>query len=265
MSVTATGYNLTYQWQENTGSGWNNISNGGVYSGATTSSLTLTSPTFTMNGYQYHVIVTGGCGAPVTSNAVSIVVRDNAVITVQPVAPAAVCQGTGTQVMSVTATGYNLTYQWQENTGSGWNNISNGGVYSGATSSSLTLTSPTFTMNGYQYHVIVTGGCGGPLASNIVAIVVNAFPLGVSTPATQTVCSDAAITTILLSTGNSMAGTTYSWTRIIILVSQDWQRQAAAISAVHLITSQAPIRQLHILSHQPVQQGVSVIHSRQQL
>ena len=76
---------------------------------------------------------------PVTSSAVSIVVRDNPVITVQPVAPVAVCQGTGTQVMNVTATGYTLTYQWQENTGSGWNNISNGGVYPGATTNSLTL------------------------------------------------------------------------------------------------------------------------------
>src|SRR5450759_963018 len=86
----------------------------------------------------YRVIVTGGCGAPVTSNAVNIVIVDNPVITVQPVAPAAVCEGSGIQIMSVTATGYNLTYRWQENQGAGWNNVVNGGIYSGALTNSLT-------------------------------------------------------------------------------------------------------------------------------
>ncbi|MGD0755450.1 MAG: hypothetical protein ABR927_10365, partial [Bacteroidales bacterium] len=112
ISVTATGYNLTYQWQENQGSGC-------VYTGTQTNTLTLTNPTLGMNGYQYRVIVTGGCGSPVTSNAVSIIIRANPVITVQPLAPAAVCESSGIQTISVTATGYNLTYQWQENQGSG--------------------------------------------------------------------------------------------------------------------------------------------------
>ena len=106
-----------------------------------------------MNGYQYRVTVTGGCGSPLTSSVVAIEVRANPVITTQPAAPAAVCEGSGTQVMSVTATGYTLSYQWQENQGSGWNNVVNGGVYSGATTGSLTLTSPALVMNGYQYRV----------------------------------------------------------------------------------------------------------------
>src|SRR5664280_1649894 len=48
---------------------------------------------------------------------------------------------------------------------------------------------------------------------SLVVATINAVPLGVSTPSTQTVCSDAAITTIVLSTSNSMTGTTYAWTR----------------------------------------------------
>ncbi len=47
-----------YQWQVNTGSGFTNISNGGVYSGATTASLTLSNTPTSMNGYKYRVIVT---------------------------------------------------------------------------------------------------------------------------------------------------------------------------------------------------------------
>ena len=128
--------------------------------------------------------------------------RANPVITRQPAAPSAVCEASGTQVMSVTATGYTLSYQWQENQGSGWNNVVNGGVYSGATTGSLTLTSPALVMNGYQYRVTVTGGCGSPLTSSVINITVNQRPIGVSTPSSQTVCSNVPITQIVLTTSN---------------------------------------------------------------
>ncbi|MDA3910579.1 MAG: GEVED domain-containing protein [Bacteroidales bacterium] len=61
-TVTATGGGLSYQWQENTGSGWSNVSNGGVYSGATTASLLLTSPSASMDSYEYRCVVTNSCG-----------------------------------------------------------------------------------------------------------------------------------------------------------------------------------------------------------
>jgi hypothetical protein len=68
----------TYQWQESTngGSGWNNISDGGVYAGATTNSLSLTKPPASYNGYQYRCIASN-C-TPVqttTSNAVTLTVN----------------------------------------------------------------------------------------------------------------------------------------------------------------------------------------------
>ena len=210
MTVTATGYTLSYQWQENQGSVWNNIVNGGVYSGATTSSLTLTSPALVMNGYQYRVIVTGGCGTPLNSSAVPIEVRANPVITVQPVSPAAVCEGTGTQVMTVTATGYTLNYQWQENQGSVWNNIINGGVYSGAGNNTLTLTSPTLLMNSYQYRVIVTGGCGTPLKSSAVPIEVRANPVITVQPVSPAAVCEGTGTQVMTvtATGYSL---NYQW------------------------------------------------------
>jgi hypothetical protein len=48
-----------YQWQESTDNGatWNDITDGGIYSGATTNTLTLTGVTDTMNGYDYQVLV----------------------------------------------------------------------------------------------------------------------------------------------------------------------------------------------------------------
>ena len=48
---------LKYQWQEDSGSGFVNISDGGIYSGALTQTLTLTNVT-DQDGYSYRVIVT---------------------------------------------------------------------------------------------------------------------------------------------------------------------------------------------------------------
>ncbi|MFA9391982.1 MAG: hypothetical protein ACERKD_19390 [Prolixibacteraceae bacterium] len=62
-----------FQWQENTGSGWVDITNGGVYSGATTATLTLTAPPFSMNNYQYQLVLTSPayiCDIDITSDAV---------------------------------------------------------------------------------------------------------------------------------------------------------------------------------------------------
>jgi hypothetical protein len=66
----------------NGGTTWNNITNGGVYSGATTSTLTLTGVTPGMNNNQYRVIVTGtaACGAA-TSAAATLTVSAQPAVT----------------------------------------------------------------------------------------------------------------------------------------------------------------------------------------
>lgn len=54
----ATGnYGVTYQWQENSGGGFANITNNATYYGATTDSLTIISPASSMVGYQYQCLV----------------------------------------------------------------------------------------------------------------------------------------------------------------------------------------------------------------
>jgi hypothetical protein len=66
---------VSYQWQVlSPGSSWTNVSNTTPFSGATTSTLTITSVPASLNGSQFRVLVGGSCGNPVTSNAVSLVV-----------------------------------------------------------------------------------------------------------------------------------------------------------------------------------------------
>jgi hypothetical protein len=194
-SVTATGSGLTYQWQEYISS-WNNVSNGGVYSGATTTTLTITNPTSAMNGYKYRCVVNGTCSSATSNGAATLIVNSAPVITGQPASPAAVCAGTGSPAFTVTATGAGLTYQWQEFISS-WINVSNGGVYSGATSATLTITNPTFAMSGYKYRCVVSGTCAPTATSDgLATLTVNRAPAGLSfTTASPSYCNGTAITT----------------------------------------------------------------------
>jgi len=59
---------VSYQWQENSGSGFADITDGGIYTNATTPTLTISFPTVAMSGYKYRCIVTGDCVPEASTN-----------------------------------------------------------------------------------------------------------------------------------------------------------------------------------------------------
>jgi hypothetical protein len=67
------------------------------------------------------------------------------------------------------------TYQWQVDSGSGFNNISNGGIYSNATTSTLNLSGVGVSENGNSYRCVITSSCGN-VTSNSASLTVNATP-----------------------------------------------------------------------------------------
>jgi hypothetical protein len=99
------------------------------------------------------------------------------------------------------------TYNWQIIPIAG----GNGAITPGATPNLITVhwNSPgTCTLSVTETNSF---GCVGTPQTQQVTI--NPLPLAVATPPTQTVCSDVAITTIVLSTSNGLVGTTFAWTR----------------------------------------------------
>ncbi len=207
MSVTATGTGLSYSWRRAGVA----VVNGGVISGQGTATLTLTNPT-AANAGSYDVVVSGTCAPAVTSSAVTVTVNAAPAITAQPTAPAAVCSGSGTQTMSVTATGAGLTYSWRRAGVA----VVNGGVISGQGTATLTLTNPT-AANAGSYDVIVSGTCAPAVTSSAVTVTVNAAPAITAQPtAPAAVCSGSGTQTIsVTATG---AGLTYSWRRAGVAV-----------------------------------------------
>ena len=194
----------SYQWQVsvNGGVSYANITDGGIYSGSTTSTLNLNVVPLTNNGNLYRVIVSGTCAPPVNSNGALLTVNQNVVINTQPITQT-ICEGSSV-IFSVVAVGTGLTYQWREN----GVNISDGGVYSGATTATLTMSNVPNTFNGRAYSVIVTGTCSS-LPSASATLTVNRIPNAFAADAA--ICSGQT-TNISITNPNAVPSTTFTWT-----------------------------------------------------
>jgi hypothetical protein len=99
---------------------------------------------------------------------------DNPVIVQQPAG--ANISDLGDASFNVVATGAS-TYQWQESPDGGatWNDILDGGIYSGATTQTLNLTVVPISMDDYLYRVVITGGNCTVISNQAL---LNVVPLG---------------------------------------------------------------------------------------
>ncbi|MCW3082637.1 MAG: hypothetical protein JWP12_3 [Bacteroidetes bacterium] len=204
-SVTATGA-VSYQWQQNTGSGFTNLANGGIYSGVTTTTLTINPATTAMNTYQYRCILNASCGGSTISNAVILTVTPNVAASVAIAASPSttICAGTSVTFTATPANGGTTpAYQWKVN-----------GVNVGTNSPTYITTTLT---NGNTVTCVMTSNAacviGSPATSNTLTITVNPnLPVSMSiaaSPAT-TICAGTSVTFTATPTNG---GTTpaYQW------------------------------------------------------
>lgn len=205
-NTTANGTNLTYQWYVLSGVTSSPISNGGVYSGATTASLTITGATTALSGNKYYCVVSGTCSPSVQTNNANLTVNELPVINTQPISTT-VCANVNA-TFSIGAVAGVITYQWQVNTGSGFTNITNGAPYTGMNSAVLTVINPQASQNGYTYRCLVGSFCGPVLTSSTVTLNVNTAPAIVGAPANSTVCAGSGTSFATAATGTAIG---YQW------------------------------------------------------
>jgi hypothetical protein len=207
-STTASGPDLLYQWQVNTGAGFVNIANAGIYAGANGTTLTISAATPAMSGYQYRCLVSNAvCTTAAITTAATLTVNALPLISTSPVSQT-ICTGS-TINFSVTASGTGISYQWQVNTGAGFANISNSGIYTGATTATLTLTGVTVPLSGYQYRCVVSGTCTPAVTSAAATLTVHA-PVVIerSAPAVEICAGGSASFTIMAVSGPAII---YQW------------------------------------------------------
>lgn len=141
---------------------------GGEYTGARTG-MTIAQYKAAINNTANWTIYTAPNGVN-TYNMTAFTLVSPPSITAQP-SNSTVCASSNT-TFSITASNAS-SYQWQVNTGSGFTNVSNGGVYSGATTATLTITGATASMNSYQYNCVATGSASPAATSNSATLTVN--------------------------------------------------------------------------------------------
>ena len=230
-SVTVTGTTPTYQWQENTGSGFVNLSNTGAYSGVNTATLTITGVTAGMNGYQYRCVVANECTPSANSNSASLNVGAVATITAHP-SNSNVCPGVNVN-FSVTVTNA-TSYQWQVNTGSGFVDLTNTAPYSGVSTATMTITGTTVAMNNYQFRCVV-GSCPAPINSNAATLLVAAPTTITAQPANVSSCEGSGATFSVTTSGSVIS---YQW-QISTDGGSTWNNIAGATASSYTLASLA--------------------------
>ena len=111
-------------------------------------------------------------------------------ITSSPVNRSITCGGATTFV--VATTGSAPSYQWQQrpNSTAVWQSVANGGIYSGATTATLTLTNVDASFNGYQYRALVAGACAATDFTAAATLTVTPLQPTVS-PTSASICLGA--------------------------------------------------------------------------
>jgi cytochrome c peroxidase len=172
--------------------------------------------------------VEGVTGSPVRFNAFGTTVASS--VTASPASVAVTVNATAT--FTVAAGGSPApTVAWQVSTNAGesWSTLTNTAPYSGATSTTLTITGATTSLNGAQFRAVATNA-GGSATSG--AAVLSVFGAGSATPATlrfsaTKASASAVITSVTPAQSVLIAfdGAAGGWT---LAVGQPWLRVSAA-------------------------------------
>jgi hypothetical protein len=196
-SVLATGANPTFQWQTNSGATWNDIP------GATNTSYSTPPTVLANNGEQFRCVVSVVCDNSSVTSAVATLTVENCV-TAGTSNPTNQTVNAGSSAsFTVVGTGTHATYQWQQNSGTGFANIP------GATNASYPTPPEPIANNGYQFQCVVSVACDGSSVTSAPALLtVVCNTAQVSTLQNQTVVAGQRAT---FSVTSSSSNPTFQW------------------------------------------------------
>jgi len=165
---------------------------------------------------------------------VTLAIYSGVTITTQPQSTS-ICQGDNA-VISVAASGYNMSYQWQRN----GSNISNGAQYSGVNTSTLTILSPSTALSGSVYRCVITTTCGSGATSGTATLTVTAPPVATFSYSGSPYCPNASNPNPTFS-GGGTAGTFSSTAGLVFVSTSTGQINiSSSTPGIYTVTNTVP-------------------------
>jgi gliding motility-associated-like protein len=166
---------FTYQWfgSQDNGANFVTIFNSPVYGNVGTNELTLTNVPLSENGNLFYCRINGPCGNPLYTDTVPLIVAPpNLIISGDPQSQN-VCSGEDV-VFNFPYSGVGI-FQWQVDTGNGFEDVQNSTIITGSETGTLTLKTISDLYNEAIFRCVITGGCQGEVITKEAQLIVKPF------------------------------------------------------------------------------------------
>lgn len=153
-----------YKWQVDEGSGFADVANGGMYSGATTDSLKISAPPFNINGYKYRCLASKSICADTSVEATLTV---NGIVKLEDMKAKDTTCISANKDLIVKGDGSIVSYKWQIFiNGQGYVDLPMQPPYS-QTGNVLHINGVPDTLDGGRFRCIVEGLCNTATTSEV--------------------------------------------------------------------------------------------------
>lgn len=158
---------LTYQWQVDEGSGFNDVSNSSVYSGAKSSMLEIAKTPYYLNSYEFRCIAFNGASCSDTSAGASLTV--NGLVKLEDLPANDTGCVDGSKDLEVKGTGSITGYRWQiyDNNTNQYIDVPQNATYT-HNGNILSINKIDDTLDGAKFRAIVTGLCDNSTSTDLV-------------------------------------------------------------------------------------------------
>ncbi len=160
----------TFQWQNNTGSGFKNISNAGQFSGVSNDTMTVSTVTMANNGNKFRCMIsTRWCKDSTSAAMLTAIFKACTLITTQP---KAVSKTSGSDATFTIATNDNTAaIKWESDFDMGMQTVPATSKYTGTATTSLTVKNVALRNHGQTFRAIAqTNVCADTSATAMLTI-----------------------------------------------------------------------------------------------